>query len=344
MSSQKSSPAGGHTGGPLYASILSTGSYVPPKKITNHDLEQMVDTTDEWIRTRVGILERRIAEEEAASSDLGVEASRRAIEAAGIAPSDIDLILCSTVSADMLFPSTACLIARGLGIEHETPAADIAAACSGFSYGLHLANGMIRSGMHRTVLVTAAETLTRFVNWQDRSTCVLFGDAAGAAVVQASAEPGGILFSKIGSEPQYADPDILSVPAGGSRKPATQETVENREHTIRMEGRKLFKIAVSLMPEVILRVLEEAEMTPDDIDLLVPHQMNVRIMGALAKRTGIDLDRVCSVVDRYGNTSSASAALALDEAIAQGRVGPGSTVFLITFGAGWTWGANIVRL
>lgn len=328
----------------LYASILSTGSYAPPKKITNHDLEQMVDTTDEWIRTRVGIRERRIAEADVASSDLGVVASQRAIGAAGIETGDIDLIICSTVSPDMLFPSTACLIARGLGIEHETPAVDIAAACSGFSYGLHMASGLIRSGMHKTVLVTAAEMLTRYVNWQDRSTCVLFGDAAGAAVVQASEKPGGILFTKIGAEPQYADPDILSVPAGGARKPATKETVENREHTIHMEGRKLFKIAVSLMPTVVKQVLDEAGMTPDDIDLLIPHQMNIRIMGALAERTGIDIEKVYSIVDRYGNTSSASAALALDEALSEGRVGPGSTVFLITFGAGWTWGANIIRL
>lgn len=328
----------------LYASILSTGSYAPPKKITNHDLEQMVDTTDEWIRTRVGIRERRIAEADVASSDLGVIASQRAIDAAGIETDDIDLILCSTVSPDMLFPSTACLIARGLGIEHETPAVDIAAACSGFSYGLHMASGLIRSRMHKTVLVTAAEMLTRYVNWQDRSTCVLFGDAAGAAIVQASEKPGGILFTKIGAEPQYADPDILSIPAGGARKPATKETVENREHTIHMEGRKLFKIAVSLMPIVVKQVLDEAGMTPDDIDLLIPHQMNIRIMGALAERTGIDIEKVYSIVDRYGNTSSASAALALDEALAKGRIGAGSTVFLITFGAGWTWGANIIRL
>ena len=328
----------------LYASILSTGSYAPPKKITNHDLEQMVDTTDEWIRTRVGIQERRIAEADVASSDLGVIASQRAIDAAGIETSEIDLIICSTVSADMLFPSTACLIARGLGIEHETPAMDVAAACSGFSYGLHLADGMIRSKMHKTALVVAAEMLTRYVNWQDRSTCILFGDAAGAAIVQASETPGGILYSKIGSEPQYADPEILSVPAGGSRKPATQETVRDREHTIHMEGRKLFKIAVSLMPKVVTQVLDEAGMTPDDIDLLIPHQMNIRIMGALAERTGIDHDKVYSIVDRYGNTSSASAALALDEALAEGRIGSGSTVFIITFGAGWTWGANILRL
>lgn len=328
-----------------HAVIRGTGAYVPEKRLTNHDLEQLVDTTDEWIRTRVGIVERRIADDSKASSDLGAIAAERALEDAGVHRDEIDLVLCSTVSPDMIFPSTACLISRALGIEHRVPAMDLAAACSGFSYALHMANGLIRSGMHKTILVVAAEMLTRHVDWTDRATCVLFGDGAGAAVVQAGdADEGGILHSAIGAESQYADPQLLGIPAGGSRMPATAETVANGQHYIKMEGRKLFKVAMTLMPQVVKDTLAEADMTMDDIALLVPHQMNMRIVANFSDRLGIEMERIYVNVDRYGNTSSASVIIALHEAIERGRVGPGDRVFLITFGAGWTWGANIIQL
>jgi 3-oxoacyl-[acyl-carrier-protein] synthase-3 len=327
------------------AVIRGTGAYVPEKRLTNHDLEKMVDTSDEWIRSRVGIIERRIADDDKASSDLGAIAAERAIEAAGVERDEIDLILCSTVSPDMIFPSTACLISLAIGIEHRVPAMDLAAACSGFSYGLHMANGLILSGMHKTILVVAAETLTRHVDWTDRATCVLFGDGAGAAIVQVGdASEGGILHSAVGAESIYADPELLGIPAGGSRAPATAETVAAGQHYIKMEGRKLFKVAMTLMPQVVKATLADANMTMDDIKLLVPHQMNMRIVSNFSERLGVEMERIYVNVDRYGNTSSASVVIALHEAIERGRVGPGDKVFLITFGAGWTWGANIIQL
>jgi 3-oxoacyl-[acyl-carrier-protein] synthase III len=328
-----------------HAIIRGTGAYVPEKRLTNHDLEKLVDTSDEWIRSRVGIVERRIADDSVASSDLGAKAAERALEAAGVDREEVDLVLCSTVSPDMIFPSTACLISRALGIEHRVPAMDLAAACAGFSYALHMANGLIKSGMHKTILVTAAEMLTRHVDWTDRATCVLFGDGAGAAVVQAGdPSEGGILHTSIGAESIYADPQLLGIPAGGTRMPPTAETVANGDHYIKMEGRKLFKIAMSMMPEVVKDTLAEAGMTMDDIKLLVPHQMNMRIVANFADRLDIEMERIYVNVDRYGNTSSASVIIALNEAIERGRVGPGDKVFLITFGAGWTWGANIIQL
>ncbi|MDA1190753.1 MAG: ketoacyl-ACP synthase III [Candidatus Poribacteria bacterium] len=331
-----------------YAAVLGTGSAVPDKVITNHDLAQMVDTTDEWIRQRTGIVERRVAEEGIASSDLGALASSRALEAAGVDPNDLDMILCSTISPDMSFPSTACLISRALGIEKPIPAMDLAAACSGFSYGLQMADGLIRSGINEKVLVVAAETLTRYVDWTDRATCVLFGDAAGAVVLGATdpkaGEETGILYSKLGSLSQYSDVSLLGVPAGGSRKPASAETVAGREHFIQMQGREVYKLAVSTLPDAASDTISEAGLTPDDIDLIIPHQANIRIMEAFVGRLGLTMDRVYVNIDKYGNTSSASAPLALDEAVRLGRAKKGDTVMLITFGAGFTWGANIVRL
>ncbi|GIX05916.1 MAG: 3-oxoacyl-[acyl-carrier-protein] synthase 3 [Candidatus Poribacteria bacterium] len=323
--------------------IVGTGSAVPEKVVTNFDLEQIVDTSDEWIRKRTGIVERRVAEADVASSDLGTLAAQRALEAAGLPAEAIDFILCSTVSPDMFFPSTACQIARNLGLEGPAPAMDIQAACSGFSYALHVADGLIRSGLYRRILVIAAETLTRFVDWTDRSTCVLFGDAAGAVVVEPASEGQGLLYSKIGAFPQYAQTDILSVPAGGSRKPFSQEVLENREHYIRMQGREVFKIAVSTMPEITLQAIQEAGLQPEAIDWIIPHQANIRITDAIAQRLGVSMDRVYTNIDRYGNTSSASVAVALDELVRSGQLQRGQTVLLVTFGAGWTWGVNIFR-
>lgn len=326
-----------------HAVIVGTGSCLPDKVITNFDLEQMVETSDEWIRKRTGIAERRITDENTASSDLGTVAAQRALESAGLEPSDVDCLIVSTVSPDMGFPSTACFISRNLGLR-RVPAFDVAAACAGFSYAVHMADGFIRSGAYRNALVVAAETLTKFVDWQDRATCVLFGDAAGAVVLAASEQPGGVLYSEIGAETEYADPDLLGLVAGGSRKPASEQTVANREHFIRMRGQEVFKIAVGFMPDITRDVLQRANASVDDIALFIPHQANVRIIEAFSERLSIPMSRIFVNIDRYGNTSSATAAVALDEAIRAGRLRVGDKTLLVTFGAGWTWGVNLLQI
>jgi len=316
---------------------------LPEKVITNFDLEQMVDTSDEWIRKRTGIVERRISDENTASSDLGTVAAERALEAAGLSRADVECLIVSTVSPDMGFPSTACFIARNLGLRH-VPAFDVAAACAGFSYALHMADGFIRSGVYRNVLVVAAETLTKFVDWTDRSTCVLFGDAAGAAVFAASDKPGGVLYSEIGAETEYSDPDLLGLVAGGSRRPTSERTVAEREHYIRMRGQEVFRLAVSIMPDITREALARAHTTPEEIALFIPHQANIRIIEAFSERLAIPMSRTFVNIDRYGNTSSATTAVSLDEAIRGGRVRTGDKVLLVTFGAGWTWGVNLLQI
>jgi 3-oxoacyl-[acyl-carrier-protein] synthase-3 len=325
-----------------YAAIAGTGSCVPEKVITNHDLEQMVETSDEWIRKRTGIVERRIADENTASSDLGSVAALRALEASGVEPKEVDCVVVPTITPDMAFPSTACFISRQLGIA-GAPAMDVAAACAGFSYALHLASAMVRARVYRTVLVVATETLTKIVDWSDRTTCVLFGDAAGAVVLRATEEPKGVLYSEIGADAAYSDPDLLGVVAGGSRRPTSHATVANREHCIRMRGQEVFKIAVSMMPDIARRTLDNASLTVEDIALFIPHQANLRIIEAFSERLGIPMERTFVNIDRYGNTSSATAAVALDEGVREGRIQPGDNVLLLTFGAGWTWGATILR-
>ncbi|MBM3216657.1 ketoacyl-ACP synthase III [Candidatus Poribacteria bacterium] len=323
--------------------VIGTGSELPTKVITNADLEQMVETSDEWIRKRTGIAERRITDESTASSDIGTAAAQRAIDDAGISASEIDCIICSTVSPDMGFPSTACFIANNLHLRH-VPAFDLAAACAGYSYAIHVADGLIRSGVYRTVLVVAAETLTKFVNWSDRATCVLFGDASGAAVLRGTNEDRGVLHSEIGAETEYSDPELLGLVGGGSRLPASESTVRNRDHTIRMRGQEVFRLAVGMMPDVTQQVLDRAGIGVDAIDLFIPHQANVRIMEAFSERLGIPMERTFINIDRYGNTSSATAAVALDEALRTRRISRGGTVLIVTFGAGWTWGVNIIRV
>lgn len=326
-----------------YAVLVGTGSCLPEKVITNFDLEQMVETSDEWIRKRTGIVERRISDEKTASSDLGTVAAQQALETAGMSPEKIECLIVSTVSPDMGFPSTACFISRNLGLRH-VPAFDVAAACAGFSYAIHIANGFIRSGIYRNVLVVAAETLTKFVDWTDRSTCVLFGDAAGAVLLVASEEPRGILHSEIGAETEYSDPDLLGLIAGGSRKPASSQTVAHREHFIRMRGQEVFKIAVGMMPEIVRQVLRRANTPVEEIALFIPHQANIRIMEAFSERLAIPMSRTFVNIDRYGNTSSATVAVSLDEAIRGGRVRSGDKILLVTFGAGWTWGVNLLQI
>ena len=327
----------------LNSAVIGTGSYAPEKILTNQDLEKMVDTSDEWIRRRTGMVERRIADDDVASSDLGLQASLKAIEMARIDPLEIELIIVPTVTPDMFFPSTACLVQKGIGAANAA-AFDLSAGCSGFLYGLVVADQFIKCGKYRTVLVIAAETLSKITDWTDRSTCVLFGDAAGAIVLQATGEDKGIISSYLAADGNYSDYELLGIPAGGSMNPATHETVDKRMHYIKMRGRELFKLGVKAMTEAGLRALEAGNLTLDDVDLCIPHQANKRIINAVGERMGFPEEKMFINVDKYGNTSSATMAVALDEAIRGGRVGPGDIVLIVAFGSGLTWAATAIRL
>ncbi len=322
------------------ASIVGLGYYVPPKVVTNHDMEKIVDTTDEWITTRTGIKERRIAEADIASSDLGKEAAMRAIKDAGITPEDIDLIIVATISPDMVFPSTACVLQEKIGAKNAS-AFDINAACSGFPYALTVASQFVVTGFYKYVLIVAAEALTHLVDWQDRSTCVLFGDGAGAAVVTNCNDGDGLYASYIGSDGGCVD--LLKMPAGGSALPATHQTVDERLHYLKMAGNEVFKIAVRTMEKAAREAIAMAGLKVSDVDCLVPHQANMRIIKAVCDRLEIPMEKVFVNVNRYGNMSGASTIVALCEAVEQGVIKKGSVVVIAAFGAGFTWGANLIK-
>ncbi len=321
--------------------IAATGRHLPDNIVTNDDLALRLDTSDEWIRTRTGIVTRRIADDETGAAAMGVEAARAALAEAGLDASDVDVLIVSTATPDRWLPSTACDIQELLGADGAF-AFDLHAACSGFLYALTMAEGFLVAGHGDVALVVAAEKMTGIVDWEDRATCVLFGDGAGAAVVRRSEHPGrGIVASYHRSDGSMAD--LLCRPSGGVREPMSADVLVRRTHLVQMEGREVFKNAVRSMSEAAGRVLEIAEMGADDIDLMIPHQANVRIVEATARYAGIDMDRVYVNLDRYGNMSSATIPVALDEAREQGLVGPGSTVLTAAFGAGLTWGAMIWR-
>jgi len=320
--------------------IVGVGSYLPEQIITNQDLAKIVDTTDEWIVSRTGIRERRKAASHEATSDLGTIAAQRALTNAGVAPEDVDLIIVGTVTPDMAFPSTACLIQDNLKAT-KAAAFDLSAACSGFLYSLSVGYQYVATGQYDTVLVVAAEALTRILNWEDRSTCVIFGDGAGAAVLRPVPEGEGFLSFELGAE--GAGGDLLKLPAGGSRKPASLETIQNKEHSIHMSGNDVFKFAVKIMGEAALKAVEKAGLTKEDIDFLIPHQANTRIIDAAVKRLGISPDKVIVNLDRYGNMSSASIPVALDEAIQKGLIKKGDHVVMVGFGAGLTWGSCVIK-
>jgi len=320
--------------------IIGTGSYLPEKVLTNKDLENMVDTTDEWIVSRTGIRERRIAAEDQASSDLAVEASRKALEAAGVTADQLDLIIVATVTPDMMFPATACLLQDRLGAK-KAAAFDLSAACSGFLYGIATASQFIQSGMYRYALVVGVDCLSKITNWEDRNTCVLFGDGAGAVVLGPVEEGSGLLSFELGADGSGGD--LLKQPAGGSRLPASRDTVDGRLHTISMAGREVFKFAVRVMGNAAEEALAKAGMTKEDIDFLVPHQANTRIIDAAVKRFGLSEEKVIINLDRFGNMSSASIPVALDEALHQGRIKKGNTLVLVGFGGGLTWGAAVLK-
>lgn len=320
--------------------ILGTGSEVPAKIITNHELEKMVDTSDEWITVRTGIKERRVLEEGKGNADMAFHAARRALDDAGMKPNDLDAIIMGTVSADYLMPSSACVLEDLLGARNAF-SFDVGAACSGFINAIAVADSFIRSGKINNALVVGSDTLSRWLNWQDRSTCILFGDGAGAAVLGASENGSGILSTKLRTDGSYVK--TLYVPAGGSLKPATLQTVRDNEHTITMNGKEVFKIAVRSMEEISRQALADAGVDISQVSLVIPHQANKRIIVALSERLGVPMDKVMVNLDKYGNTSAASIPVALDEARRQGRINAGDIVLLNAFGAGFAWGAAVVK-
>ncbi|MBA4494737.1 beta-ketoacyl-ACP synthase III [Paenactinomyces guangxiensis] len=320
--------------------IVGTGAYLPEKVMTNADLEKMVDTSDEWIVTRTGIKERRIAAPDEASSDLAVKAAEKALQHANITAEEIDLIIVATVTPDMAFPATACLVQDRLGAPNAATF-DLSAACTGFLYGIATAGQFISTGVYNYALVIGVECLSRIIDWTDRNTCVLFGDGAGAAVLGPVEEGYGFLSYELGGDGSGGE--LLKLPAGGSRLPATETTVAERLHTISMSGREVFKFAVRVLGSSTDEALKKAGMTREDIDFLVPHQANIRIIDSAIKRLGLTEDKVVINLDRYGNMSSASIPVALDEVVKQGRIKKGDTLVLCGFGGGLTWGATALK-
>lgn len=324
----------------LQAGIVGTGSYIPEKTLTNQDLEKMVDTNDEWITTRVGIKERHVAAPQETTSTMGTAAARQALADAKVEPEAIDLIITATITPDLPWPATACFIQRQLGAVNAA-CMDLEAACTGFIYSLVLAKAYIATGLVKTVLVVAAETLSRITDWEDRNTAVLFGDAAGAAVLQAVPEGKGILSSYLGSDGSKAE--LLELPAGGSRMPASHQTVDERLHYMKMRGNEVFKYAAKAMAGANKRALEAANIAVDELDFLIPHQANMRIIEAAARLSKLPMERVYLNIAKYGNTSAATTAVALDEARREGRIKDGSLCLLVAFGGGFTWGSCLMR-
>jgi 3-oxoacyl-[acyl-carrier-protein] synthase-3 len=322
------------------AIITGTGMSVPSRIMTNHDLEKLVDTSDEWIQSRTGIRERRIARPDEPVSEFAHVASQNALEMAGVSPQDIDLIICATVTPDVPIPATACLLQHSLGCQRAA-AFDMQAGCSGFIYAQSVAKQFIVSGRCRNVLVVGAELLSKFLDWTDRTTCVIFADGAGAAVMSEGNLPRGVLASAMHSDGSMSD--FISMEGGGSKYPASAETVAKGMHFIRMRGNETFKIAVRSIEDVSREVLQMAGLTPDDVSWFIPHQANQRIIDAVRERLGIPAERCYVDIDRYGNTSAASIPIALDEAVRAGKVKRGDLILMAAFGAGLTWAASAVR-
>lgn len=319
--------------------IIGLGAYLPKKVLTNLDLEKMVNTSDEWIKTRTGISERRIADDNEITSDLAAKAAREALKEANLAPEKVELIILATITPDMLFPATSCFVQTKIGAVNAA-CFDISAACSGFIHGLTIARQFIATGAYSNALVIGVELLSRFVDWKDRSTCVLFGDGAGAAVL-AKVKAGGIISTYIGSDGDKSD--LLKFPAGGSLMPASHKTVDDRMHYLKMQGNEVFKYAVRVMRDASQKVLDKAGLTFNDVDCAIPHQANIRIIEAVAERVGLPMSKVFVNVDKYGNMSAASAVVALYEAAKEGRVKKGDTVLMVAFGSGFVWGSCVIE-
>lgn len=319
--------------------IIGVGEYLPKKVLTNADLEKMVDTSDEWISSRTGIRERRLVAKHQATSDLATEAARKALKVAGLKAHDLNLLIVATVTPDMSFPAVSCILQHKIGAT-QAVCFDISAACSGFVHGLVIAQQFLARGTYQNALVVGAEVLSSITDWKDRNTCVLFGDGAGAAVLS-EVKSGGILSTYLGSN--GAAGELLMLPAGGSRHPASHSTINKRMHYIKMRGNELFKYAVKIMVESAEKVLSAAGLTPKDVNCFIPHQANNRILSAVAKRLGLDEKKVYVNIQRYGNMSSASLAIALSEAVQEGRIKKGDIVLLDAFGAGLLWGACVIK-
>ena len=323
-----------------YSKIQGTGSCAPDNVLSNEDLEKIIDTSDEWITTRTGIKQRRIVDKGKYTSDLAMEACLRALDDANMPASELDGIILGTISPDFIFPSTACILQSQLGCGNIM-AFDLLAGCSGFQYALHVGNGMICSGQSKNLLIVGAEVLSRIMDYEDRSTCILFGDGAGAVVLTQSDEPG-VMSSILNSDGDNWE--MLYMPGGGSRIPATEESVKNRDHYLKMNGRDVFKVAVKSLETSSVAAVEQANLKPEDIDLFVPHQANLRIIDAVRKRLDMPEEKVYINLDKYGNTSSASVPIALDEAVKAGRAKEGDIILTAAFGAGFTWGASLFKL
>src|SRR3989440_4428801 len=321
-------------------SIIGTGSYVPDKILTNADLSHIVDTSEDWITTRTGIKERRVAAKEENTSDMATKATLKAMEQAKISPKEIDLILVATATPDMLFPATACFVQKKISATNAA-CLDISAACAGFLFGLEIAQQFITSHTHNTVLVIGAEKLTSITNWTDRNTCVLLGDGAGAAVLRHRGSAHGVISTHIGSDGQFSD--ILFMPGGGSRCPITRDNVDMNLATIHMTGKEVYKQAVTAMVKTSRKVLADADLSADDIACVIPHHANLRIIEVIADRLKIPLDRFYVNLDKYGNTSAAAVAIALDEANRSGRIKHGDYVLMVVFGGGLTWASTVIE-
>ena len=321
------------------AAILSVGSYVPDKIVTNDDLSETIETSDEWIFSRTGIHERRIARDDEYTSDMAIAAAKLALERAELEPKDIDYILVGTASPDNQFPNTACWVQKGMGMG-DCPALDVSTACAGFVYALEVGAALLAGGAYRKILVIGAEKLSCITNWEDRDSCILFGDGAGAAVLGISSDRGQILCSRTGARFDF---DALSLPAGGSRLPASHETVEAKQHAITLNGRAVYKFAVQKFAEMTREACARVGITPDDVALIVPHQANVNIIESAMKRVDVPMEKVVLNMDRFGNTSSASIPIALDEGVRDGRIQRGEYLLLLAFGGGLSWGYSMIK-
>lgn len=322
------------------ASITGIGSYLPNKVLTNYDLEKMVDTSNDWIIQRTGIKERRIVENGVTTSDIATQASLRAMEDAGVSPKDLDMIITSTITPDHIFPSTSCYIQQKIGATRAC-AFDILAACAGFIYAMSIGQSFINSGAMKTVLVVGAECLSKITDYTDRTTCVLFGDGAGAVIIQRNPVKHEILSSILAADGSEAD--VLIMPGGGARNPASLESVQQRLHYIQFKGKEVFKLAINNITNLILETTRENGLTLDDIDLIIPHQSNLRIIEATMEKLGLPMEKAFVNIDKYGNTSSASVPIAMDEARKEGRLRKGNIVMLVAFGGGLTWGSSVIR-
>jgi len=319
--------------------IIGVGAYLPAKILSNADLERMVETSDEWITTRTGIKERRLAGPDEAASDLAIKAAQQALKDAQLEAKDLDLIIIATITPDMQFPSTACIVQNGLGAKNAI-CFDISAACAGFVYAIVIAKQFIATGSCKNALVVGSEVMSSVTDWQDRNTCVLFGDGAGAAVL-APVKSGGILSGYLGNDGSKVD--LLLIPGGGSRHPATHKTVDDRQHYLKMEGNEVFKLAVKIMSESAQIALKQAGLECSDVDLVIPHQANIRILSAVAKKLRLPEEKIYLNIEKYGNMSSASTAVALCEAVREGKIKKGDVVLLDAFGAGLVWGACVIK-